>query len=279
MKAKFLTCFFIAVITATSVWSQRAIIKGRINDIINRESLTGATVSIKAGSNSTVTDVNGEFSFYVNPGKLQLNIRYLGYRDTAIDVSIRENELKILSISLFSDYTQLSSVIVTGFLQGQAKALNQQKNADNIRNVISADQIGRFPDPNATEALQRVPGVNIERDQGEGRYVLIRGLAPQFTNISINGEQIPSPEADVRFVALDAIPADQLASIEVSKALTPDMDGDAIGGNLNLITRTAQHETVNVSASGLVGYNRITKKSNLQGSLEIGKRFFNNKLG
>ncbi len=88
---------------------------------------------------------------------------------------MKANETRSLQIDLSSSYARLSSVVVMGLLQGQAKALNQQKNADNIKNVIAADQIGRFPDPNAAEALQRVPGVNIERDQGEGRYVFVRG--------------------------------------------------------------------------------------------------------
>ena len=149
----------------------------------------------------------------------------MGYNDTTLNVTVSAGLTERLNIALPSQTTELSGVTVTGYLQGQAQALNQQKSADNIKNIIAADQIGRFPDPNAAEALQRIPGVNIERDQGEGRYVLVRGLAPQFTNISVNGEQIPSPEADVRFVALDAIPADQLASMEVTKALTPDMDG------------------------------------------------------
>lgn len=273
MRIKFLTCFLIAAMTMVNAWSQQAIIKGRINDLINHESLAGATVSVKGSANTTVTDVNGQFSFYVSPASLQLDIRYLGYRDTTINVNIKGNEFKVLNIGLVSDYAQLSSIIVTGFLQGQAKALNQQKNADNIRNIISADQIGRFPDPNAAEALQRVPGVNIERDQGEGRYVFVRGMAPQFTNVSINGEQIPSPEADVRYVALDAVPSDQLASIEVSKSLTPDMDGDAVGGSVNLITRTAQSKAPKISSSLAGGYNNLMKRGNIQGQLQYAQRF------
>ncbi|HAP62312.1 MAG TPA: TonB-dependent receptor, partial [Cytophagales bacterium] len=94
-----------------------------------------------------------------------------------------------------------------------------------------------------------MPGTTLQRDQGEGRYVIVRGLAPQFTNVSINGEQIPSPESGVRYVALDAIPADQLASIEISKALTPDLDGDAVGGSVNLITRRAKSSALEVQGT------------------------------
>ncbi|RYE19832.1 MAG: TonB-dependent receptor, partial [Sphingobacteriales bacterium] len=204
---------------------------------------------------------------------LNITVRYLGYRDTTISVTVSPNQLKVVNIVMHNQQSVLQDVVITGYTQGQAKALNQQKNADNIKNIIAADQIGKFPDPNAAEALQRVPGVTIERDQGEGRYVSVRGLAPQFTNTSVNGEQIPSPEADVRYVALDAIPSDQLASIEVTKALTPDMDGDAIGGSINLITRTAQSKIPAISGSLGGGYNSLMKKGNVQGQLQYGQRF------
>ncbi len=266
--------FFIPLLLlATAASAQRGIIKGKITDQRSQEALTGATVAVTGTSNAASTDVTGTYQFYVNAGKVSLTVRYLGYKDTTITVTVVSNELKVLNIAMFSRQQTLKDVVISGYTQGQAKALNQQKNADNIKNIIAADQIGRFPDPNAAEALQRVPGINIERDQGEGRYVSVRGLAPQFTNMSVNGEQIPSPEADVRFVALDAIPSDQLASIEVSKALTPDMDGDAIGGSINLITRTAQSRKAAVSGSFGGGYNNLMGKPNLQGQLQYGQRF------
>ncbi|NII23535.1 TonB-dependent receptor [Pseudoflavitalea sp. X16] len=271
MITKWITCLLLTTI-GFSAWAQQAIIKGKITDVVNQEVLTGATVALAGTNNIAATDVNGEFLIYAKPGNQQLIVRYLGYRDTTIALELKASESRALHIGLSSTYARLSSVVVMGLLQGQAKALNQQKNADNIKNVIAADQIGRFPDPNAAEALQRVPGVNIERDQGEGRYVFVRGLAPQFTNVSVNGEQIPSPEADVRYVALDAIPADQLASIEVSKSLTPDMDGDAVGGSVNLITRTAQSKTPRINASVAGGYNHLMRRANIQGQLQYAQR-------
>jgi len=255
------------------------VIKGRVIDDILKSGLPGASIIQQGTTNGTTTDLNGEFFLRTPAGEITLEISYIGYKKIIQIVSVNEGATTELEITMLGEVTELSGVIVKGSLQGQQKALNQQKNADNIKNIVSADQIGRFPDPNVAEALQRIPAVNIERDQGEGRYVLVRGLAPQFTNISINGEQIPSPEADVRYVALDAIPADQLASIEVSKSITPDMDGDAIGGSVNLITRTAQTEEVRISSSAVVGYNDISGKANPQGSLEVGKRFLQNKLG
>lgn len=250
-----------------------ALIKGHVFDAVNKSNLAGAIVKEVGSNNQTVADQDGKFTLYTQSGKRSVQIAYLGYADTTITIDVANGVSVNLLLPLKSISTQLSSILVTGYTQGQAKALNQQKNADNIKNIVSADQIGRFPDPNAAEALQRVPGINIERDQGEGRYVLVRGLAPQFTNINVNGEQIPSPEADVRFVALDAIPSDQLASIEVSKSLTPDMDGDAVGGSVNLITRSAQSKQMHIGGSLVGGYNNLMKQPNVQGQLQVDKRF------
>ncbi|MCZ8355388.1 MAG: TonB-dependent receptor [Cyclobacteriaceae bacterium] len=255
------------------------ILSGIITDKQVGDRLPGASVRVQNSTIGTVSDLNGEFSLRVPAGEVTIEVSYIGFANFTGQYTITANATSRIEISLNSDVKELENIVITGSLQGQQKALNQQKSADNIKNIVSADQIGRFPDPNVAEALQRVPAVNIERDQGEGRYVLVRGLAPQFTNISINGEQIPSPEAGVRFVALDAVPADQLASIEVSKSLTPDMDGDAIGGSVNLITRTATTENLSINGSALLGYNQIVGRPNFQGSLELGKRFLNNKLG
>jgi hypothetical protein len=211
-------------------------VSGIVTDAQLGEPLPGANVLIVGSNVGTVTNLSGEFSLRASEGEIELEVSYIGFTTIKQKVNVPANSVAIVEIKMKNDVKELEGIVVTGALQGQQRALNQQKSADNIKNIVSADQIGRFPDPNVAEALQRVPAINIERDQGEGRYVLVRGLAPQFTNISINGEQIPSPEAGVRYVALDAIPADQLSSIEVSKSLTPDMDGDAIGGSVNLIT-------------------------------------------
>ena len=161
-------------------------------------------------------------------------------------------------------------------LVGQAKALNRQKNAINISNIVAADQIGRFPDKNASEATQRIPAVSLLRDQGEGRYVIIRGTEARLNSTTINGERIPSPEAGSRNVALDTIPADLLESIEVSKALTPDMDGDSIGGTVDLVTLRAPEET-RVSASLGAVYTLSMEKNAPTGQLTFGTRFGNEK--
>ncbi|MGE0404875.1 MAG: TonB-dependent receptor [Candidatus Korobacteraceae bacterium] len=147
-----------------------------------------------------------------------------------------------------------------------------------IKNVISSDQIGRFPDPNAAEATQRVPGVTVVRDQGEGRYVIVRGTEPRLNATFVNGERIPAPEGDLRQVALDVIPADLLESIEVTKALTPDMDADSIGGAVNLITKQAPLQPrLALTLGG--GVNSLTEGPIKMSNGTYGRRALNDKFG
>jgi TonB-dependent receptor len=140
----------------------------------------------------------------------------------------------------------MEEVVAVGrIFEGQMKAMQAQRNSNRIINTISADSMGKLPDRNAAEAVQRLPGVSIERDQGEGRFVAIRGLPAQWTSASINGDRIPTAEEETtsRATAFDFFPTEMIESVEVSKALTPDMEGDAIGGNVNFITRTAPKDT------------------------------------
>ncbi len=258
---------------------EKGLVSGVVKDESTGKALPGATVRIKGTYTGASTKIDGSFDLFVDPGTIELEISFIGNETKVETVVVEAGDTKYVEISLGPDVQQLDEVTVTATLEGQMRALNQQKSADNLKNIVSADQIGKFPDQNAAESLQRVPGVNIQRDEGDGRFVLVRGLAPQFTNISVNGEQIPSPEAGARFVALDAIPANQLASLEVTKAITPDMDGDAIGGSVNLITPTAESEDLKVSGSGSAEYNHGIEKVSGQGSLSLSQRLGGGKFG
>ena len=123
----------------------------------------------------------------------------------------------------------------------QASSLNQQRTAANLSNVVSADQAGRFPDTNAAEALQRVPGIAINREEkgGEGRYISIRGLDSGLNNFKLNGINVAQTDTDTRRIPLDVVQADALSKIVVNKTLLPDMDGDGIGGSVELETGSA----------------------------------------
>jgi TonB-dependent receptor len=123
------------------------------------------------------------------------------------------------------------------------------------------------------DALGRLPGVSLERDEGEGKYVQIRGTEPRLSNVTINGVHVSSPERDVRNVKLDVIPADLVESIEVSKTLSANQDGDAIGGSVNLVTKSAD-DVAFYSITGLGGYTPIVNGRWLtQGDATISRRF------
>lgn len=250
-------------------FSQRVLIVGKVVDEETRQPLSGTLISVLETGNGVAAELDGTYEVVVPPGSYHLIYSYTGFENDTLFLQNLQDGATVEHNMRMKTVNELKEVIISG----KSTALNQQKSADNIKNVVATEQMGRFPDPNVAEALQRVPGVNIERDQGEGRYVLVRGLAPKFTNVSINGEQISSPEAGVRYVALDAIPADQLASMEVSKSLLPDMDGDAIGGSVNLITRKALDSLWRFSGSIVGGYNALANQPNVQGSLQAGKRF------
>jgi len=132
-----------------------------------------------------------------------------------------------------------ASVVITGQRAVLAKSIAAQEKADNIVNVLSSDDIGNLPDKNAAEALARLPGVAVQRDQGEGRYVTVRGLGPDLNAVTINGALVPSPEASRRAVALDVLPAGLIRSLEVSKTLTPEQDANSLGGTVEVRTMSA----------------------------------------
>lgn len=258
---------------SASAQSGNGIIIGTIIDNTNGTTLPGATISVEGTALGAVSDRNGEYRIANVPtGAHTLRVEYLGYTSTTAQVEVGPGSIITSDFKLVDAILELDGIKVRAIRQGQSRALNQQKNADNIVNIVAADQIGRFPDPNTAEAVQRIPGVSLQRDQGEGRYVQIRGSDPRLTNVTINGEQIPAPEGEVRYVALDVIPADQLASIEVNKALTPDMDADGIGGSINLTTKEATSKSRTFKASVAGGYNNIVSDLNFQAAATWGQR-------
>ncbi|WP_338762339.1 TonB-dependent receptor [Massilia sp. METH4] len=131
------------------------------------------------------------------------------------------------------------TVVIAGQRVSLANAIAAQERADNIVSVVSSDGIGGLPDKNAAEALARLPGVAVQRDQGEGRYVAVRGLGPELNAVTINGAQVPSPESGTRAVALDVLPAGLIRTLEVSKTLTPDQDANSLGGTVTVKTLSA----------------------------------------
>lgn len=255
-------------------------ISGRVLDADQGFGLPGANIYIVELQRGTVTDVDGDFRMTrVGDGTYTLQVTYIGYQDFETTLTVENGASEFQRIQLEDGVLINEEVVVLGDrLRGQARALNQQQNNVNITNIVAADQIGRFPDANVGDAMKRIPGITIQVDQGEARFGLIRGTAPRLNSITVNGERVPSAEAENREVQLDLIPADMIQAIEVSKALTPDMDGDAIGGSVNLVTRGAPPGT-RISATLGSGYNFLRNEPMWIGSAVVGNRFLDDKLG
>lgn len=254
----------------------QSLVTGRIIDE-NKLSLPGATVRLTELSRGTISDQNGNYSLVGIPeGVYNLVVGYIGYNPAKQQITIKKNQNLVIDITLtLSKEHALKTIVVTGNSSATLKALNQQKNSDRIVNVISADQVGRFPDPNIGDALKRVPGIYVQMDQGEASLVSIRGTDPSKSTISINGSNIAGT-GENRAVGISAIPADMVQSVEVTKAITPDMDGDAIGGVVNLITRKAPYAKL-LSFTAGSGYSDIVQKPTYNGSVVYGNRFFKDK--
>nr|WP_235946511.1 TonB-dependent receptor [Flavobacterium silvaticum] len=259
---------------------KNGVISGKITESQNNFSLPGASVTIKSDKRYTISDQIGDYEFLNIPeGTYTVEVVYIGYQPKSAEVTVVAGQTAVLNFSISAGAEGLQEVVVVGDrVQGQARALNQQKNNRNITNVISSDQVGRFPDANIGDALKRVPGITMQNDQGEARNIIIRGLAPSLNSVTLNGDRIPSAEGDNRNVQMDLIPSDMISTIIVNKTLTPDMDADAIGGSVNLITRaTPNGQRISATLAG--GYNPIREKGIYTAGLVYGNRFVNDKLG
>jgi len=262
-------------------------IVGKVTEASSGTPLAYANVIVLNTLIGASTDIQGNFTISgIAPGNYKIKASYLGYQEEITDVTVQPNNTQNINFSLKETTEKLEDVVVYGQLtRGQAKALNEQKNAPNIKNIVSSDQFLLFPDRNAAETVSRIPGISITYDQGEGELVQIRGIGPQYNSLTLNGQRIPAPDPDIgRSVGLDLLNQDLLENIVVTKALTPDIDGDAIGGNVNFQLKQAPDGgVVNLNLGG--GYNvqhsyfEEYGKDIIYVSGYAGRRFFDNKLG
>lgn len=252
-------------------------IKGRILDTSN-QTLPGATIYIDSLHTGVVSDINGFYTLTnIAPGTYKVKVSYVGYSPVEMTITVPEGKT-VESDVMLNDGVKLREVVVGGAFNGQRRALSSQKNAMGIVNVVSADQVGKFPDSNIGDALKRISGINVQYDQGEARFGQVRGTSADLSSVTINGNRIPSAEGDTRNVQLDLIPADMVQTIEVNKVVTADMDADAIGGSINLVTKNTPNKRMFNATAGS-GYNAVSKKAQLNLGLTYGDRFLNDKLG
>ncbi len=279
-KILFMSLTILLTLSLTSLKAQvTGTITGRVTDVSSGDYLPGANVMIRGTNFGDATDREGQFVIAnVPPGTYTLVVGYIGYEEFSTEVSVTAGTTTRQDAALNVSYVPGEEVVVEGLRQGQVKALSQQRMAVNIKNVVAQEQMERFPDVNTAEVLQRIPGVFIERSQGDGRYALIRGTAPGLNYVTVNGERLATNRVEERYSQLDIIAASQLATVEVTKSITPDMDGDAIGGAINLVTRSAfDNPEGRLNLSLGPGFANLDKKAIGQGKLNYSNVFGANK--
>ena len=236
--------------------------------------LQGAEVELQPTGIVVVSGKQGEyFVNNLNQGTYTITVTYVGFSLFTKAFDIKGGQTTTLEVNMEVS-SQKDAVLVTADrVSGEAEQVNRQRTADNILQVLSNEVITSLPNANIADALGRLPSVTLERDEGEGKYVQVRGTEPRLTNATIDGVNIPSPESGVRQIKFDAIPSDIVESVEINKTLQANMDGDGIGGSVNLVTKTAT-ERPTVALFGLGGTSPIIGgRSNYQATGTVGQRF------
>ncbi len=241
----------------------------------NGNTLPGASILVSGSTLGTSSDLNGFYTLRGIPaGQRKITVEYLGYKSVTATLTIEKGKTLTYDFKMTETVKSLGAVTVTAVIDGQQRALNQQRTADNLMQVLSADQIGRFPDLNVAEALQRLSGVTITRNRGEGAEIQLRGTPANFVNINVNGEQLLGVgEGGKRNPSLDVIPSDVLSSMEVQKTLLPSNDGDAIAGVINMRTAIARSLKSRITIDAGTGYNMLRERAPFNMKAGYAKRF------
>lgn len=280
MKQLF-TIIFIFV--AYFAQAQNATIRGAIMD--NGEGLIGATAFIKSIQIGADTDIDGAFELTNVPaGSHWIMFSYIGYDSDSMLVDVNAGENKNLGvIRLKASSEILEGVVVKERLEegGEVATRLKMLKTDRIANIVGEQSIERLPDKNAGEALARMAGVVLSKDQGEGQYVSFRGTPVDWSSTLVNGDRMPVANEEMvgRSLNFDVVPTSLIAYIENSISLTPDFEGDAIGGTANLITKETPFDSIKFEAQLGFGYNQKAEKPIWNGALSYGDRFFNKRLG
>jgi TonB-dependent receptor len=219
--------------------------------------LQGAQLVLEPTSTRVVSDAGGDFLVpNIKPGNYTATVSYVGFAKTTLSVVVVAGQSATLNIVMTVD-TSTQQVEVLANLTGDAAAINEQRSSENILNVMTDTQIQSLPNANVADALGRLPGVTLQRNEGEGQYVQIRGTEPRLSNTTIDGVIVPGPDPQVRQVDLDTIPAGLVGSVAINKTLSANQDGDAIGGSVDLRIKQATGDEPTLSFSGLDGYTPI----------------------
>jgi TonB-dependent receptor len=275
-----LTCavalFPSAAVMPAAAQMSRGSITGTVTDSTSA-ALQGAQIKVKPDTQTATSDAQGDFTLSgLPPGHYTVTVSYLGFQPFTADVDVASGATATLNAALAIVNSSQEITVRPEREVGEAEGLNRQRVADHILQVLPAQVINSLPNTNIADAVGRLPSVSLERDEGEGKYIQIRGTEPRLSNVTIDGINVPSPE-NVRNVKLDVIPADLVESVELSKTLSANQDGNAIGGSVNLVTRTATDQPY-FAVEGLLGHTPIAGGRGLdQVSSTYGRRFLEGK--
>ncbi len=260
--------------------NQNGILEGTVRTADTKSALPYANVVILGTNNGTASDLNGNFIIRnITAGVHKIGITYIGYEQKIETVTIKPNKTLRINIYLQPHSIKANEVVVTAQAKGQLHAINEQINSKDIVSIVAPDRLQENPDANIAEAIGRLPGISLVRSGGEGQGVVIRGLDPKYSEVEIDGIEIPSTDPTNRSTNISGISQYVLQGVEVFKTLTPDMDGDATAGTVNLqLSEAPVGFHFNLMTQG--GYNHLNnywKNYNIDANLS--NRFFDNKLG
>lgn len=264
-----------AVLSLTA--AQASGLQGHVTDALTHSALPGAEVSVEGTDITAQTDSSGIFTFQnLKPGHYTIDIDYVGYPKLRKTLDVGQTGATRADFAM-RNAENVETVVVTGQQRAQRIALQTKKMAGNFLDALAANDVGKLPDQNVAEAVRHMPSVSVADDQGEGRYVIIRGVSPDLANVTMNGATEPAPESDTREVKLDDIPSSLISALEVVKSLTPDMDANAIAGTVNIKTLSAfDRDTPFVFGRLSAGYYQMNSKSPVEGDITAGTRFGTN---
>jgi TonB-dependent receptor len=315
-------CLFLSVTLAKA-----SNIKGHVYDQKTGEALVGASVSLEHTDKSTLTGLDGSFEFkQVKAGSFSLRVSYVSYKTFEQQITILSEDNPAIKVYLSEQGSNsLNEIVISSKHEGSTEvaARKIEQTSQQVMNVVSGHAMEISPDLTVANVIQRVSGVSVERNSnGDGQYAILRGMDKRYNYTLVNGVKIPSPDNKYRYVPLDIFPSDMLERLEIYKTLTPNLEGDAVGGVVNMVMKDAPDRlTVNANIAG--GYSQLffdrkfmsydhsgindkspyeingkayqatqanfpkgtldyTSKNpapNLVGSLSLGQRFFNRKLG
>ncbi|MHA6765753.1 TonB-dependent receptor [Sphingobium ummariense] len=251
-------------------------ISGTVTDGTGTRALQSTQLRIIELGRVAEAGKDGSYRFPEVPaGTYTIEARYVGADVVQRSVTVPESGDVDADIRIGSNID--ASIIVIGQVANMTSALSRQRAADGVESVLTRDAVGQFPDQNVAESLRRLPGINVLNDQGEGRFVSVRGLDPELNSTAVNGVRLPAPESDVRSVALDVISSDSIESIEVKKSLTPDMDADTIGASIEINTTSAFERSKNLlTLKGEGSYNNYSEFLTPKGSVDFSQRVSDN---